>query len=77
MGVGDAVGVGVGDGAGGQGLGETFAPVAHTSWRVGAGGVAPYLREVRRVLLHSHRQRAIRPFCVAAHHVVVRHRTYP
>src|SRR5205085_7707362 len=43
----------------------------HTSWRIGAGGVAPYLREVRRVLLHSYREGAVRPSCVAGHQVVV------
>jgi hypothetical protein len=42
-----------------QGVGEICAG-GHTSWRVGAGGIAPYLREVRRVLLHSYRQRAVR-----------------
>jgi hypothetical protein len=44
----------------GQGVDEICAR-RHTSWRVGACGIAPYLGEVRRVLLHSYREGAIRP----------------
>ena len=43
----------------------------HTSWRVGACCVTPYLCEVDRILLHSYRESAIRPSCVAGHQVVV------
>ena len=44
----------------GQGVDEVCVR-RHTSWRVGACGITPYLREVRRVLLHSYREGAIGP----------------
>ena len=40
---------------------DEVSPGRYTSRRVGPCGITPYLREVRRVLLHSHRKGTVCP----------------